>query len=89
MDQTQSDASSNAGHAREVRQHRMQLLVQQGLQKTQAAANTKETIDGGMQAIFAIMRAMEAAVKACPPAAIAWVGVCFGLEVCLSSSGSG
>lgn len=91
----QSAAESNpigtdntAADAREARRHRMQLLVQQGLQSTQVAFSAKDNIDSGMQAVVAIRGAMEAAVKTCPPAAIAWVGVCFGLEVCLNLPGA-
>jgi CTP synthase (UTP-ammonia lyase) len=61
----------------------MQLLVQQGLDRTQKQASVKRGIDEGLQALQAVRGIVDKAVQAAPEAAVAWVGVCLGLEVCV------
>lgn len=64
----------------------MKQLVQAGLERTQKEAAVKRGIDDGLQAVHAVKGAIDKAVQAAPEAAIAWVGVCFGLEVGSASS---
>jgi hypothetical protein len=45
----------------------------------------KRGIDEGLQAVQAIRAIVDKAVQAAPEAAVAWVGVCLGLEVCMIS----
>ncbi|EEU33805.1 uncharacterized protein NECHADRAFT_89121 [Fusarium vanettenii 77-13-4] len=59
----------------------MQQLVQAGLDRTQKQASIKRGIDEGLQAIQAVRGIMDNAVKVAPEAAVAWVGVCLGLEI--------
>ncbi|KAL3599813.1 hypothetical protein FPOAC2_04041 [Fusarium poae] len=59
----------------------MQQLIQAGLGRTQKQASIKQGIDEGLQAIQAVRGIMDSAVKAAPEAAVAWVGVCLGLEI--------
>ncbi|KAF4987184.1 hypothetical protein FGRMN_10500, partial [Fusarium graminum] len=59
----------------------MQQLIQGGLGRTQKQASIKQGIDEGLQAIQAVRGIMDSAVKAAPEAAVAWVGVCLGLEI--------
>ncbi|KAL7763948.1 hypothetical protein ACKLNR_005093 [Fusarium oxysporum f. sp. zingiberi] len=59
----------------------MQQLIQEGLGRTQKQASIKQGIDEGLQAIQAVRGIMDSAVKAAPEAAVAWVGVCLGLEI--------
>ncbi|KAJ4131382.1 hypothetical protein NW754_007758 [Fusarium falciforme] len=59
----------------------MQQLVQTGLDRTQKQASIKRGIDEGLQAIQAVRGIMDNAVKVAPEAAVAWVGVCLGLEI--------
>lgn len=59
----------------------MQQLVQIGLKKTQREADIKHNIHDGMQAIAAVKGVIDKAVQASPEAAVAWVGVCFAIEV--------
>ncbi|EWZ27763.1 hypothetical protein FOZG_18521 [Fusarium oxysporum Fo47] len=69
------------GVARETRRHQMRQLVQGGLDRTQKAASIKRGIDEGLQAVQAVRGIVDKAVQAAPEAAIAWVGVCLGLEI--------
>ncbi|KAM6516799.1 hypothetical protein FSOLCH5_007741 [Fusarium solani] len=59
----------------------MQQLVQAGLDRTKKQASIKRGIDEGLQAVQAVRGIMDNAVKAAPEAAVAWVGVCLGLEI--------
>lgn len=60
----------------------MQQLVQEGLDRTRKEASIKQGIDEGLQAVQAVRGIVDKAVQAAPEAAVAWVGVCLGLEVC-------
>ncbi|KAF3361341.1 hypothetical protein VdG1_00950 [Verticillium dahliae VDG1] len=59
----------------------MQQLVQAGLDRTQKQASIKRGIDDGLQAVQEVRRIVDKAVHAAPEAAVAWVGVCLGLEI--------
>ncbi|KAM5353453.1 hypothetical protein ACJ41O_000103 [Fusarium nematophilum] len=67
--------------ARETRCRQMQQLVQEGLDRTQKQASIKRGIDEGLQAVQAVRGIVDKAVHAAPEAAVAWVGVCLGLEI--------
>ncbi|EWZ28532.1 hypothetical protein FOZG_17745 [Fusarium oxysporum Fo47] len=67
--------------ARETRCRQMQQLVRDGLDRTQKAASIKRGIDEGLQAVQAVRGIVDKAIQAAPEAAIAWVGVCLGLEI--------
>ncbi|CAM1503379.1 Fc.00g081550.m01.CDS01 [Cosmosporella sp. VM-42] len=69
------------GRTREIRCRQMQLLVQAGLDRTQKEASIKRGIDEGLQAVQAVRGVVDKAVHAAPEAAVAWVGVCLGLEI--------
>lgn len=70
------------GKTREERCRQMQQLVQGGLDRTQKQASIKRRIDEGLQAVQSVRGIVDKAVQASPEAAVAWVGVCLGLEVC-------
>jgi CTP synthase (UTP-ammonia lyase) len=61
----------------------MQQLVQEGLDQTQKEASIKRGIDEGLQAVQAVREIVDKTVQAAREAAVAWVGVCLGLEVCV------
>jgi hypothetical protein len=63
----------------------MQQLVQEGLDRTQNQASIKRGIDEGLQAVQVVRGIVDKAVHAAPEAAVAWVGVCLGLEVSVIS----
>jgi hypothetical protein len=60
----------------------MQQLVQNGLRKTEKDAKVKQGMEEGIQAAMAVKEVVDKATQASPEAAIAWVGICFALEVC-------
>jgi len=64
------------------RQSQMQILVELGLSRTEKHARDTQRVGDGMQAVLTIKELVGKAVQASPQAAIAWVGVCFALEVC-------
>jgi hypothetical protein len=59
----------------------MYRLVQDGLHKTEKDTNVKQGMEDGIQAAMAVKEVVGRAVQAAPEAALAWVGVCFALEV--------
>ncbi|KAK7219770.1 hypothetical protein V2G26_007773 [Clonostachys chloroleuca] len=67
--------------SRDTRCHQMQQLVHAGLDRTQKQVSIKRGIDEGLQAVQAIRAIVDKAVQAAPEAAVAWVGVCLGLEI--------
>lgn len=56
-------------------------LVQDGLHRTEKDTNVKRGMEDGIQAAMAVKEIVDRAVQASPEAALAWVGVCFALEV--------
>jgi hypothetical protein len=73
-------------HDAKGRQVQMQQLVQNGLHRTEKAAKVKQGIEGSLQATEVIRDVVSKAVQASPQAAVAWVGVCFALEVCSAAT---
>ncbi|KAH7124530.1 hypothetical protein EDB81DRAFT_208226 [Dactylonectria macrodidyma] len=69
------------GRTRETRWHQMQQLVKEGLDRTQKQASIKQGIEEGLQAVQAMRGIVDKAVHAAPEAAVAWAGVCIGLEI--------
>jgi hypothetical protein len=67
--------------AADERRGQMQRLVQHGLRRTERDAEMKQGMEDGIQAAMALKEVVDKAVQASPEAAIAWVGVCFALEV--------
>jgi hypothetical protein len=63
------------------RRGQMQRLVKHGLRRTERDAELKQGMEDGIQAALAVKEVVDKAVQASPEAAIAWVGVCFALEV--------
>jgi hypothetical protein len=67
----------------------MKQLVQAGLERTEKEAAIKRRIDDGLQSVYVVKGIIDKAVQVAPEAAVAWVGVCFGLEVGSTSSSLG
>lgn len=63
------------------RRMQMQQLIQYGLCKTEKDAKIKQGVGDGIQAAIAVKEVVDKAIQASPEAAVAWVGVCFALEV--------
>lgn len=66
----------------ETRSRQMQRLVQAGLDRTEKQASIKEQVDEVLKIVQTVRSLADGAIRAVPSAAIAWVGVCLGLEVC-------
>jgi hypothetical protein len=64
----------------------MQQLVELSLHTTEMDANFKQKIGDGLQAAMRVKEIIDKAVQASPEAAIAWVSVCFALEVCVTAT---
>jgi hypothetical protein len=78
-------ASQQNGISQDADKRRVQMhqLVQNGLRKTEKDAQVKQTVGDGMQAAMTVKEVVDKAIQASPEAAVAWVGVCFVLEVWL------
>ncbi|UZP43466.1 hypothetical protein NXS19_011278 [Fusarium pseudograminearum] len=66
------------------RRGQMQRLVNHGLRRTERDAELKQGMEDGIQAALAVKEVVDKAVQASPEAAIAWVGVCFALEIMMN-----
>jgi hypothetical protein len=64
----------------------MRQLVYAGLERSRKQMDAAENVSEGIRAIFALKGVVDKAVQACPQAAVAWVGICFTLEVRQPSS---
>ncbi|KAF7505723.1 hypothetical protein GJ744_000489 [Endocarpon pusillum] len=62
----------------------MQQLVQNGLRRTEKDAKVKQGVEEGIQAAMAVKEVVDKAIQASPEAAVAWVGVCFALEILMN-----
>jgi hypothetical protein len=74
----QNEIAQDAGK----RRMQMQQLVQNGLRRTEKDAKVKRGMEDGIQAAMVVKEIVDKAIQASPEAAVAWVGVCFALEVC-------
>ncbi|KAK7408615.1 hypothetical protein QQX98_009217 [Neonectria punicea] len=59
----------------------MKQVVKKGLDQTQKQASVTQAIDEGLQVWQALRGTVDKAVQLAPEAAIAWAGVCLGLEI--------
>ncbi|GKU11969.1 unnamed protein product [Fusarium langsethiae] len=66
---------------RGTRRCQMQELVQKGLDWTQNQESIKRGIDEVLEVVRSVRGIVDKAIQAVPEAAIAWVGVCLGLEI--------
>ncbi|KAK7178050.1 beta transducin-like protein HET-D2Y [Paraphaeosphaeria sporulosa] len=76
----QNEIAHDAGK----RRIQMQQLVQNGLRRTEKDARVKQGMEDGIQAAMAVKEVVEKAIQASPEAAVAWVGVCFALEILMN-----
>ncbi|KFA55450.1 hypothetical protein S40293_09850 [Stachybotrys chartarum IBT 40293] len=69
------------GGDRETRSRQMQQVVRRGLDRTQKQASVKQGIGEGLQVWQVVRGIVDKAVSMAPEGAIAWAGVCLGLEI--------
>ncbi|GKU11177.1 unnamed protein product, partial [Fusarium langsethiae] len=74
---TENDISK----VRETRSCQMQKLVKEGLVRTQNQESIKRGIGEVLEVVQPVRGIVDKAIQAVPEAAIAWVGVCLGLEI--------
>lgn len=65
----------------EKRKKQMRQLVQKGLQKIEKETNTKQDVKSVIDVAMVFKEVVDKAVQASHEAALAWVGVCTGLQV--------
>lgn len=65
----------------ETRSLQMQQLVRDGLDRTRKEASIKQEVNDGLQIVQTVRGVIDKAVNAAPEAAVAWAGICLGLEV--------
>jgi len=63
----------------------MELLAQAGLQKTERESKIKETVGAALQGLLSLKDLIGSALETIPQAALAWTGVCFAMQVSLST----
>lgn len=73
---------------REARNKQMQAMVSKGLERTKRHTSIKEGLGQGLQVVDSVRGIVDQSIQAAPQAAVAWVGVCMGLEVCNARSWS-
>ncbi|KAJ4286511.1 hypothetical protein N0V90_013211 [Kalmusia sp. IMI 367209] len=66
------------------RRVQMQQLVRYGLSRTEKEVRVKKGMEDGIQAAMAVKEVIDKAIQASPEAAVAWVGVCFALEILMN-----
>ena len=63
----------------------MERLVQAGLEKTERESKMKQTVGAALQGLLSLKEQISSALQAIPQAALAWTGVCFAMQVGLST----
>jgi hypothetical protein len=63
----------------------MEWLVQAGLGKTERESNIKQTVGAALQGVLSLKDLIGSALQTTPQAALAWTGVCFAMQVGLST----
>jgi hypothetical protein len=65
----------------QLRSLQMRQLVDSGLLETSKEAATKEAVAQGLQIFNIVKQSVATATKASPEASVAWVPICFALDV--------
>jgi hypothetical protein len=63
----------------------MEWLVQAGLGKTERESSIKQTVGAALQGVLSLKDLIGSALQTVPQAALAWTGVCFAMQVGLST----
>ena len=65
----------------QINRDQIGMLLEAGPKRTEKVTNLKQVIDTKSKALQAPKETMDNVAKVAPQASLAWVGVCFGLEV--------
>lgn len=68
----------------DARRRQMARLIHAGLDKTEREDKVKEGLGVAVDVVLSARNVISSAVQAVPQAALAWIGMCLALEVCLS-----
>lgn len=82
---SQMDKNSIEQTDKAKRWSQMELLVEAGLKKTERESKMKETVGTAMQVVLSVKDLVGSALETIPQAALAWTGVCFAMQVGLST----
>ena len=63
----------------------MERLVQASLEKTEREGKMKQTVVVALQGLLSLKDLIGSALETIPQAALAWTGVCFAMQVGLST----
>jgi len=63
----------------------MELLIQAGLKKIERESEMKQTVGAALQGLLSLKDLIGSALETIPQAALAWTGVCFAMQVGLST----
>ena len=77
VETTENEISSHQG----TRSDQMRELVDKELERRKKQIETKQKVNEGIHVVQELRGIVDKAVKAAPEAAVAWVGVCLGLDV--------
>ncbi|KAM0258102.1 hypothetical protein ACHAQJ_004007 [Trichoderma viride] len=69
------------GKTPDARREQMQQLVQNGLERSCKESSIKQRIGQGLEVVQSVKEIVDKAIQVAPQAAVAWVGVCVGLEI--------
>lgn len=78
------DQENAIGATQDTRSEQMRKLVGSGLERSRKKDAVWQGVGQGLQAVQEVRRLVDGAIQAAPQAAVAWVGVCLGLEVSTS-----
>lgn len=70
---------------KEKRRHQMEVLVNDGMQKTEREMEIKKDVGSAMKGILLFKDLVGQAVSTIPQGALAWAGVSLAMQVCLST----
>ncbi|KAF7554441.1 hypothetical protein G7Z17_g2906 [Cylindrodendrum hubeiense] len=80
-DSAPASQKNEIGQTKEERSNQMKELVRLGLEKNAKITSAKQGIEGVLQPATIVKAIVDKAVQASPEASVAWVGVCFALDI--------
>lgn len=82
---SQMDENSIEQTDKDKRWSQMERLVQAGLKKTEWESKKKQAVGAALQGLLSLKDLIGSALETMPQAALAWTGVCFAMQVGLST----
>lgn len=82
---SQMDENSIEQTDKDKRWSQMERLVQAGLKKTERESKMKQTVGAALQGLLSLKDLIGSGRETTPQAALAWTGICFAMQVGLST----